>query len=472
MNILGRNKEQKQLDRAVQSNKPEFLVVYGRRRIGKTYLIKNYFKDEFSFYTSGVDKLKTKEEIKVFYNALKMYGCNEKSIPNDWFEAFDLLRNLLESKAVKRVTSKRKRVIFLDEIPWMDTPKSNFKAALDYFWNTYASTKDDILLIVCGSATSWVIENIIKDTGGFYNRLTDKIHLFPFSLGECESFLSSNNIKWSKETIIQCYMIFGGVPYYLNLLDNTLSLAQNVNNLVFLEGGTLYNEYYELMSSLFKNHELHSQIISALGNHHNGLLRNDLINKYKLQDGAPLTRALRELEECGFIRKYNNSIKSKNDSIIQLVDPFTLFCIEYKEKNEIQNWLTVFNTSKYHSWCGYAFEILVLNHVQKIKEILGVSGVESNQYALSLRNHDRSSQIDLIIDRKDGIINLCEMKYSNSPYVITKSDSENLYKKLEMFQKYSNTKSSVLITFITSGELKQNEYSDVVQISIRGDMLF
>ena len=472
MNIIGRNIEQKKLERLVLSQKPEFLVVYGRRRVGKTYLIKNYFKEEFSFYSTGVKNIKTKEELKIFYTALKKYGYKGSNTPKDWFEAFSMLEELLESNEVRRVTPQRKRIIFLDEIPWMDTPKSNFKSALDYFWNSYASTKENLLLIVCGSATSWILDNITSDKGGFYNRVTEKIQLFPFSLKECEDFLISNNIKWSKKTIMECYMVFGGIPYYLNLLDGNLSLHQNINNLLFIEGGSLYYEYDQLMSSLFKNHELHNQIIAVLGKHHNGVLRNDLINTYKLQDGAPLTKALKELEECGFIRKYTNYFKNKNDSLFQLIDPFTLFCIEFKSKNNINNWLSNISTPKYHNWCGYAFEILVLNHIKQIKEYLGISGIESNQFAYISKLKEKGAQIDLIIDRKDGVINLCEMKYTNNNFIIDREYSEKIQNKLNVFVAESKTKSSILITFITSEKLKQNEYSNICNINIKGEDLF
>ena len=472
MNIIGRNKEQNKLERLVSSKKPEFLVLYGRRRIGKTYLIKNYFKEEFSFYSTGVKNIKLRDELKIFYTSLQRYGCKSKHAPKDWFEAFGLLEELLESDTVKRVTSQRKRVIFLDEIPWMDSPKSNFKAALDYFWNSYASTKDDLLLIVCGSATSWIIDNITSDKGGFYNRVTEKMQLFPFSLKECEEFLTSNNIDWSKKTIMECYMAFGGIPFYLNLIEGSLSLHQNINNLLFVEGGSLYYEYDNLMSSLFKNHELHNKIIAVLGKHHNGVLRNDLINSYHLQDGAPLTKALKELEECGFVRKYTNYLKNKNESLYQLIDPFTLFCIEFKDKNTVSNWLSNINTPKYHNWCGYAFEILVLNHIKQIKDYLGISGVESNQFAYISKGKDKGAQIDLVIDRKDGVINLCETKYTNDNFAIDKEYSEKIQNKLNAFSLDSKSKSALLITFITSDKIKQNEYSNICNINIVGADLF
>lgn len=472
MNIIGRNKEKQKLDKLIVSNKPEFLVVFGRRRVGKTYLIKNYFKEEFSFYSTGVKNLNTKDEIRLFFNSLQKYGSQAKKCPKDWFSAFALLEELLESKQVKKVTHKRKRVIFLDEIPWMDSPKSNFKAALDFFWNSYASTKEDILLIICGSATSWILDNITSDTGGFYNRITERMQLFPFTLKECEEFLNNNNINWSKEIIMQCYMVFGGVPFYLNLLDANLSLHQNINDLVFTEGGSLYYEYDELMASLFKNHQLHNKIINVLGQHHNGLLRGELIKSENLPNGEPLTKALKELEECGFIRKYTNYLKAKNDSLIQLVDPFTLFCIEYKKKNDINNWLTLFNTPKYHNWCGYAFEILVLNHLPQIKEFLGISGIETKQFAFISKNLDQKAQIDLIIDRRDGIINLCEMKFTNTDFVIDKDYYQKIINKINVFQKESKTKSAILTTFITSERLKQNKYSSICNINIEGTELF
>ena len=249
--MVGRKEEIKILEDCSESNKPEFLALYGRRRVGKTYLIKEFFHETFSFYATGVQNGNTKEQLKAFRESLIKYGDEERSIPNDWFEAFSRLQKLLEKDDVRRDYRAGKRVIFLDELPWMDRARSDFKSALDYFWNAWGSAKKDVFLIVCGSATTWVIKNIINDTGGFYNRITKQIHLLPFSLNECEQFLLQNNIEFTRKQIVESYMVFGGIPYYLDYFDRRYSIEQNIDILFFRENSPFKYEFKTLFSSLF-----------------------------------------------------------------------------------------------------------------------------------------------------------------------------------------------------------------------------
>ena len=264
MDIIGRIDEQKELETCLKSLKPEFLVVFGRRRIGKTYLIKEFFNNKFSFYASGVNNVSNRIQLRNFKNALNEYGLNLARDLKDWFGAFNSLKILLESSDVYRESTSKKRIIFLDELPWMDGKRSDFKAALDLFWNTYGSTQKDLVLIVCGSATSWIIKNMVKDAGGFYNRITKKIHLLPFSLKECKLYSKYLKLNYQDSQIIDCYMIFGGIPYYWELLNPEKSIAQNVDDLCFKENGQLHDEYQALFRSLFTLNGKHREIIETL----------------------------------------------------------------------------------------------------------------------------------------------------------------------------------------------------------------
>ncbi len=472
MKIIGRNDEQNELKSCLKSFKPEFVVIYGRRRIGKTFLIRNFFDQRFSFYTSGVNNKSNSVQLKNFNNALNEYGFENKEPIKDWFEAFSLLKELLEKKDVYREPLYNKRIVFLDELPWMDAKRSDFKSALDLFWNTYASTKEDLILIVCGSATSWIMKNMVKDEGGFYNRITRKIHLLPFSLNECLLYSKYLNLNYNEKQVIDCYMVFGGVPYYWELINNELSLAQNIDNLCFKENGQLHEEYQALFKSLFSAKGKHKDIIEALMKKNAGMQRKELAGIPSIGDGKSLTEALEELLECGFIRAYDNYRSSKNGKFYQVIDHFVLFAKTFLLNPSFNTWLSFINTPKFYSWSGHAFEIVCLNNIEAIKKSLGISGVMTKEYSWRSKESTPAAQIDLLIHRKDMVINLCEIKYSSGQYVITKEYEENLRNKIEAFVNEMKPKEQLVLTFISFNGLKKNSYSNIVLKEIEGEQLF
>lgn len=470
--MVGRKLEQRMLLNCLQSSQAEFLVVYGRRRVGKTFLIKEYFNNTFSFYATGLSNAKTKEQLKAFQGSLLEYGCEEKGAPKDWYEAFMRLKALLQTEKVKKDPVSGKKVVFLDELPWMDTARSDFKSTLEYFWNSWGSAQKDLLLIVCGSATSWIIDNLLGDRGGFYNRITRQIHLLPFTLGECEELYKSNGIQMTRQQMIESYMIFGGIPYYLNCFDKRLSLAQNVEELLFKESGQLYFEYDRLLGSLFKHYERHAAIIDAVSHNKGGMTRVELAKISAIGDGEPLTKALHELEQCGFIRKYKNFVKEKQGFYFQLIDPFMLFCFHFIKNREHESWMTYLNSPGYFSWSGNAFELVCLLHVKQIKRALGISGVETVEYAWRSIGSKPGAQIDLLIDRKDGVINLCEAKYTMAPFVIDASYEVTLRNKMDTFIKETSCKKAIHLTLLSANGLAHNDYAGIVQNEIAGDELF
>lgn len=472
MNLIGRLKEQDQLEQCIMSGRPEFMVVYGRRRVGKTYLIKEFFNNVFSFYSTGMMNEKTHSQLKAFNEALTNYGDTISTIPKDWFEAFRRLRIILERQDVYRDAASSRRVIFLDEVPWMDTARSDFKAALDYFWNSWGSSQQDLLLIVCGSATSWIINNILFDKGGFYNRITRQLHLSPFNLKECEEYYNSNGIPMTRKQVIDSYMVFGGIPYYLNLLDRRLSLVQNIDNLVINPQGQLHNEYDHLLSSLFKNPGNYIKILSTLAEEKKGMERSELAKKSGVSDGENLTKALKELEQCGFIRKYRSSPGSINNAIFQLIDPFVLFSYYFLKEREIDSWQKFYKSSPYYSWRGNAFEIVCLSHIPQIKQKLGITGVSSSEYSWKSKKNKGGAQIDLLIDRKDEIIDICEMKYTDKEFVIDSDYYDELLNKVDVFRSEVKPEKAVHIILVTVNGLKRNGHSDIVQNTVTGDDLF
>lgn len=470
--MIGRKKEQIILQNCLESPRAEFVVVYGRRRVGKTFLIKEYFNNSFAFYATGISNAKTREQLKIFNGSLMEYGSSDKKQPKDWYEAFTRLKQLLLNGNVRRDPVSGKKVIFLDELPWMDTVRSDFKSALEYFWNSFASTQKDLLLIVCGSATSWIINNLLGDRGGFYNRITRQIHLFPFTLKECEDLYRLNGIQMTRQQVIESYMVFGGIPYYLNCFDKRLSLAQNIDELLFKENGQLYYEYDMLLKSLFKSYERHAAIIDALAQSKCGMQRTDLAKIAKIGDGEPLTKALNELEQSGFIRKYKNYAKAKSKFYFQLIDPFMNFCFKFIKKRDHGSWMSYINTPSYFSWSGNAFELVCLLHVDQIKNALGISGVETMEYAWRSSKKENGAQIDLLIDRKDGVMNVCEIKYTLLPFEIDSKYELELKNKLAVFISETNCNKALHLTMVSANGLKHNAHSGIVQSEINGEDLF
>ena len=469
--MVGREAEQQILDDCLHSPRPEFLVVYGRRRVGKTYLIREFFREGFSFYATGVAGSKTRDQLKFFNNALQEYGCPQKRIPEDWMEAFSRLKAVLNKTDVYRDASGR-RVVFLDEVPWMDTRRSDFKSALDYFWNSWGSAQEDLLLIICGSATSWIIDHLLTDRGGFYNRVTKQIHLLPFTLRECEEFFKAGSVPMTRQQIMEAYMVFGGIPYYLTLLNPRRSTAQNIDDLCFRENGGLRYESNLLFSSLFRNDRKHSAVIHAAALKCGGVTRSELAEIKEIGDNEKLTMTLAELEQCGFIRKYRSGASDKKGFLYQIIDPFTLFSLTFLENAKLPSWSGYIGTPGYYAWRENAFEILCLNHIPEIKDTLGIRGVETMEYPWRSKSSSPGVQIDLLMDRKDGIINLCEMKCSDQAYAIDAAYEKKLLEKIAVFRQESRSRKAIHLTMVTSNGLVHNAHAGNVISEVSGEELF
>ena len=468
--IIGRKSEINRFTEYLHSEKAELVAVYGRRRIGKTFLIKQFFNEKFVFYFSGAENASKQQQLYNFTTALNKYSGKENPIVEDWQSAFVQLEQYLQ-----KVKTKGKKVIFIDELPWLDNAKSGFLAAFEYFWNTFASAQQDIFFIVCGSATSWIMNKIIKNRGGLHNRVTRQMRLEPFTLSETEQFLKSKKIVMSRFQIAECYMVLGGVPYYLEQLEKSLSLSQNVDNLFFKKNAPMREEYLKLYSSLFKSPGKYMQIIEALAKKRKGLTRDEIVKFSKISNGGGLTAMLEELELCGFISINNNFTTKKNLQLYQLTDFYSLFYLSFvKGKRETSSdyWSSLIDNTVHKAWAGYSFELLCQSHIAQIKSALRIGGVVS--YTSGWRSKDvrNGAQIDLLIDRNDNIINLCEMKYTNKEFVITKKYDENLRNKRGVFMEESNTKKTVHTTMITTYGVKRNEYWNNIQSEITVNDLF
>ena len=469
--IIGRKEEQQILHSAAQSENSEFVAVYGRRRVGKTYLIRETFGYKFTFQHTGLAKGNTKEQLFSFAISLRDAGYDDCPIPQSWLEAFSLLSTYLKN------STDEKKIVFLDELPWMDTPRSNFISAFEHFWNGWASARKDIVLIICGSATSWIINKVINDHGGLHNRVTKQIALQPFTLKECEMFAQSKGLEMSRYQLTECYMVFGGIPYYWSLLEKGLSLAQNIDKIIFAKNGKLSNEFDQLYASLFKSPEQYIDIVTALGKKKVGMTREEIIAATDKYSNGALSKVLDELEYCGFIRKYNGFDKKSKQAIYQLIDNYTLFYFKFIQQNENNDehfWSASIDSAMHRAWSGLAFERLCMAHTQQIKAALGIAGVLSNVYSWRKEADETSdgAQIDLLIDRKDQVINLCEMKYSLSEYAIDAEYEQKLRNKKSAFINATNTRKAVHLTMVTTFGIKVNAHSGIIQNEITLEDLF
>jgi len=470
MKIIGREREKAALKQYFESDAPEFLVVYGRRRIGKTFLIREYFEGKFDFYATGLANGKKEDQLRAWSMAIKnSFGGADESVTS-WLDAFALLRSKLE----KQNKSKRK-VLFIDEIPWMDTAKSGFLTALEHFWNGWASGRKDIFLIICGSATSWVAKNILKNRGGLYNRVTRRMRLLPFTLKETEEYLNDREINFGRYRTCEAYMIFGGVPYYYSLLGKGLSLAQNVDALCFTEDALLRSEFEEIYATLFKNSAKYIKVVIALSSKTKGLTRDEIIRQTGISSGGGLTQILEELELCGFIRAYPNYSLDETLSLFQLIDHFSLFHLRFingKKPRNSRFWTSNLESPSLSTWKGYAFEQVCLAHSEQIKQALGLQVISTEISSWRSRQSSPGAQIDLLIDRKDGIINLCEMKYSKAEYSITVKEEAQLRNKIVAFESETGTKKAVHLTMVTTFGITKNSHAGVVQSEVVLDDLY
>ncbi len=474
-NIIGRKREIELIEQCLNSNKPEFIAIYGRRRIGKTYLVKQLLGDEFSFYMTGIYQCSKMEMLTYFSEQLSLYTGRKQAKPKDWFEAFSKLRSYLMSI----LEEKGQLIIFIDELPWFDTPKSNFIRALDLFWNGWASDQPKIKLIVCGSATTWMTDKLLGDKGGLHNRVTRKIYLAPFDLHETELFLQAKGIVWTRHQIAECYMIMGGTPFYLNMVDKQYSLPQNIDMLFFAEGAELSDEYDFLFRSLFQDSVLYRRIVELLAKRKVGMTREEIMKSLRLTSGGKLTEAFNNLISCDFIRKYSMFGNISNGAMYQLTDLYTLFYLHYVKgngENDEHLWSNMIDSPSHRAWSGYAFEQLCLHHISQIKKKLGINGVQTNAYSWQQKASKAKgidgAQIDLVLDRRDQIVNLCEMKYSLNAYDITPAYLQKLIERREAFRKATSTKKALHITFVTASGVKMNAQAGMIQSMVELDDLF
>jgi len=461
--LIARDREIEKLNRCMEASNPQLIVVYGRRRVGKTFLINQYFDNKFDFKLTGAFDQPKEYQLRYFTEELNRRSKKERPVPKDWIVAFNYLREYIEE-----LPKNEKHVFFLDEFPWLDTHKSGFLPAFEYFWNDYGSTIDNIVFIICGSATSWMEDKISNNKGGLFNRHTCRIYLEPFTLGQCREYLTERGFLWTDYDIAECYMIMGGIPYYLSLLDNGLSYVNNIDNLFFRKKAQLWDEFSHLYRTLFTNSDKYIQIVETLAEKRNGYTRNELAAISGIASNGKLTKMLNDLINSGFVRAVSFYGNKKKETLYQSSDYYTNFYFKFLKNQYGKDehfWSKAIDLPSRRTWAGLTFEQLCLDHIKQIKKKLGIAGVLTEEYTwftkADLEYGTAGAQIDLLIVRRDRMINICEIKFSSDEYVINKDYDLTLRRKIGAFVENTSTKYGIQLTMITTYGVKHNMYSGI-----------
>jgi AAA+ ATPase superfamily predicted ATPase len=486
MRLTGRNKEQSTLHDLFQSKRPEFLAVYGRRRVGKTYLIREFFNDKdcFFFNVTGIQHGNMKAQINRFTKEIGrvFYKGGEIKERKNWLDTFDALTQAME----KFVNKDQTIVLFFDEFPWMASPRSGLLQAVDHFWNHTWSNDARIKLIICGSSASWIINNIINNKGGLHNRITRKMLLMPFNLGDTKAFLLAQHINLNHKQITQLYMATGGVPYYLNAAKSGFSATQLIEQLAFQEDSLLFKEFDNLFSSLFKNAENYTALLRIIAQNRYGIGQEEITKQMpNVTRGGGNIRKLTELEDAGFIISFTPLSHKKRGIYFRVIDEYTLFYLDWIEpvrktlqKNSLEKgyWEIKQKSPAWHAWAGYAFESICYKHLTQIRKKLAISPAaiaNGWRYVPTAKSAGTGAQIDLLFDRDDDAITLCEIKYTNEPFAIDKDYARQLQNKLSVFKERTGTKKQLFLTLITANGLRETMYSEeLIQGVVTLDDLF
>ncbi len=472
--IIGRKKEVNELKRCEKTKKSELICVYGRRRVGKTYLVEQTFADYFAFRATGVEGGNTRTQLKSFHQRLIEVGDAVKQIPKNWFEAFSRLERILGSEDI-RLSAHGKRIVFFDEFPWFATPRSDFLEAFGEFWNRCGTINNNFLFIICGSATSWIIKNVLEDSGSLYDRVTCQIFLKPFSLKETKLFMDDRGFGWSNKQIAECQMVFGGLPYFFELLNPDESLSQNIDALIFDDHALLRNESKKLLEATLKKSTVYDDIMRSLSTGYYGMLKAECEEMTNIPHGT-FSRAVDDLVKCGYVHESADVHAKGHPLRLQLVDPFLLFYYYFLE-TDITGRVKRFEdfkseSGKYYNWRGHAFEVLCLYHFEQIKGALGISGVRTVEYPWTSDQKKDGAQIDLVIERADGIIDLCEEKFTDTPIALTAEDEKNLLNKINCFRRETQTKDALKLIMICSDGIKGTAHTEHIAKVLNLDDLF
>jgi uncharacterized protein len=476
--VVARHSERQTLAEALSSNAAELITVYGRRRVGKTFLIREVYKKSICLELVGIHDSDASVQLRAFATALRTASGSPAAFapPPSWYEAFEQLAKFLTARFRKR---SQKQVVFFDELPWLASRRSGFLPAFEHFWNTWGSRQSNLVVVLCGSAASWMLQKIVRNRGGLHNRVTRRIRVEPFSLADSAELLRSRGVDLGHYQTTELYMALGGIPHYLAQVRAGESAAQNIDRLCFRREGLLRSEFGNLYASLFEQHERHEAVVRALAKHRRGLSRTTLLEAAKLGSGGAATKVLDELEESGFILRMPHMGRKSRDVAYWLADEYSMFYLTWIERQRATSqgiWMSKQGTPTWRAWSGLAFESICLKHVLEIKQALGIAGIETSESSWAERPTKAipdGAQIDLVIDRKDRCVNLCEIKFSETEFVIDKQYARDLARKRDVFRAITRTKKALFVTMVTTYGVRNNEHArGLVSQQVTLDALF
>jgi len=472
--IIGRQAECERLEKCMRADQAQLVIVYGRRRVGKTFLINQFFDGRFDFKLTGAYDEPKEIQLRYFLAELNRQSGENYAAVKDWIEAFERLREYLA-----QLPETEKHVVFFDEMPWMDTQRSGFLSAFEWFWNDWGCTQDNLVFVVCGSATSWMVEKIAENKGGLFNRQTCRLYLQPFSLAETELYLKTRGVDWSRRDIAETYMIMGGIPYYLSLIDPGMAFNANIDNMFFRKRAELWDEFDHLYQTLFSNSEQYIRIVEQLSRKRMGMTRSEISRQTKLPLNGVLTKMLNNLADSGFVRKYAFYGRRSKETLYQLSDYYSLFYFRFIKDGfgrDEHFWSNTLDNPSRRAWAGLTYEQLCKDHILQIKKKLGIAGVLSDEssWFTSRTEEGESSgaQIDLLIDRRDQVVNICEVKFSMNEFQIDKDYDQKLRNKIAVFRQETNCKKTIQLSMITTFGVQKNKYSSIVTNEVLLDDLF
>lgn len=474
--LVARHREREILDEALHSPQAELVALYGRRRVGKTFLVRQVLAEQICFELVGMHEVNLRTQLASFATSLARAHASPAPLapPTDWLAAFEQLRRFLEPRLRKKASEKL--VVFFDEVPWLASRRSGFLSAFEHFWNAWATQQPGLVVVLCGSAASWMLENVVRQRGGLHNRVTRRLRVEPFSLADTEELLLSRGVRLGRYQTLLLTMALGGVPHYLTQVRRGESAVQAIDRLCFTNDGLLRTEFEHLYASLFEQADRHEAVVRALAKKRRGLTRTALLEAAKLGSGGAATRVLDELEEAGFILQMPRLGRGRREAVYWLSDEYSLFYLTWIEgrRGDI-DWLRRQGTPAWRAWSGLAFEALALKHVRAIKVALGISGVETTSGSWERRGtrDAEGAQLDLIIERADACLNLCELKFSEAPFAIDKAYARELKRKCDVFRAETRSRKALFLTLITTWGLKENEHSrGLVTNALTMDALF
>lgn len=480
--VIGREEELDTISRLYASERSEFLAIYGQRRVGKSFLIEEALGNKITFSAVGLyqkidkdspEKVESyrQKQLAHFYNSLREYGLPKEGnlAPTSWMEALELLKKLLKSKRAKR------KVVFIDELPWLAGPQSaELLEELGHFWNSWAGMRKDIFLIVCGSATSWMVDNVLRDYGGLYGRITERIFLKPFTLAECERYWNKRGFHLSRFEIALTYMVIGGVPFYMDSIRPDRTMADNINAIYF-DKDKARQEFKDVYTSLYSSSETYIEVVRQLGKRFYGMTRDELLKAVEKKGGGTFTDILDNLIDSGIIRSYTLYGGPRKQTVYQLVDFFTLFYLRFVENTDFTSWRSVQRSKPFYTWAGNTFELLVLEHMPKLADALRIKEYATPFSWRGKTPDGEGVQVNLIIpattERADYI---CEMKFSEGKYTLSNDDAEEFARQIAALSisKIHKPTHSIYVALVTSLGVTDSKHRIHVNELVTLDSLF